>query len=611
VTCALALAAAMFMPLPARAADEECDAMSMKFASPADNLCVPAIASNINFVINGIDAEWTNGIFYDHAENWGGLDKQARLRISRKATGINKSDLFLFFNVTGDTLATGLDEIRIGLNPGTDPAKSILIKIHPNPIGPTLPKETFTFDAGMHKWVSAGNGNAWMPAANVATVTSVNAGTWTTEVKISLDAIPTNPITGADFRLHAELFADDGVQTINYQWPPQYNYVGLHDFICANPERDHPMSFATGSGGNCPHQDLNIANGAYSCGDVYILRNGVKSTEIAINQINEFHADVSNPGPGTAPDAEVYLTLLQLGTSTAPIAANFDNTNATIVNFFNSKYGAWMTATDKLDSGTPKPPTPFNVPVPIETGARFKWKPADETRFGDPAKFVGTHKCTAAFVNFKDDPNFANNFSFCNTSVVACPTGQLCAMALWIGQAYPYIQPKDGKPARLAVSVINAPFAGWLKAAKLTMEGSGAERIRENVFEIHVPERREVPVRLSMTIPRVAEALHPSVVPAAFMASPEPIKPPRGRGSDPIKERSVRLAKIYGNRPLLVVQNFVPISYETGLNQNRNQLFAPTSYVAFAINTKPIKPFPSPRPAPSLRPTPPVGGDVP
>ena len=132
-----------------------------------------------------------------------------------------------------------------------------------------------------------------------------------------------------------------------------------------------------------------------------------------------------------------------------------------------------------------------------------------------------------------------------------------------------------------------ANLLGWLKAAKLTMEGAGAERIRENVFEIHVPERREVPVRLSMTIPRVAEGVHPSVVPAAFMASPEPIKPPRGRGSDPIKERNARLAKIYGNRPLLIVQNFVPFAYETGLNNGRNQLFAPTSYVAFAINTKP------------------------
>ena len=76
-------------------------------------------------------------------------------------------------------------------------------------------------------------------------------------------------------------------------WTPAT--ADIREKPCANPERDHPMSFATGAGGNCPHQDLNIANGAYSCGDVYILRNGVKSTEIAINQVNEFHADVSNP----------------------------------------------------------------------------------------------------------------------------------------------------------------------------------------------------------------------------------------------------------------------------------------------------------------------------
>jgi hypothetical protein len=578
------LAVTLFSPQVALAADEECDLASPIFASPAHNLCVPAIGTTTEFVLDGFDSEWTPGIFYDHTEYFGGGFQQARVRVSRKARGIDKSDLFLFFEATGDAVAAGLDEIRIGLNPGTTSGNSTLIKIHPFNVMPTLFKDTFTFNSATG-WSSAGSGDAWMPAGNVAVRQDVPSGTWFAEIKISLDAIPVNPITTPDFRLYLEMFANDGVTTIDYQWPAQYGFLDQHDFICSNPSRWHPMSFTTGAGGNCPHPDVNIAGGLYSCDAIYVLRNGLKSREIAINQNNEFHVDVTNPGPGNAPDMQVYLTLMSLGISTSPLAMNYSHTDAAIVNFFDDRYGSWMVATDSLDTGTPKPPTLFSVNAGLtNTAARFTWRPADETRFGDPSAFVDGHKCTAAFVNFKDDPNFANNFSNCNTSIVLCPSGEICAMAFTIGQFYPYLRPIDGARVRFTINAINEPFEGWFKRTQFKIAGSGTKQIRENLFELPVPEKKDVPLKLSITPPRTKDA-PPNYGTRPSTPSAQAVQ--KG-GSDPIKDRNARLRKIYGDRPLIVLEGLVPTSFETGLTpRSREQLYAPSAYVAFAIDNAP------------------------
>jgi hypothetical protein len=595
----LLLTALPFAQRPALAADEECDTTTPapKYATPADNLCVPAIASKVNFVVNGSDSEWAAGTFYDHDEYNGGGSRQARVRVSRKATGVGRSDLFLFFDVTGDNLATGLDEIRIGLNPGTTPANTTLIKIHPFPVAPTPFKAAFTFNPGAAAWTAISD--AWLPMANISVAQNVAAATWRAEIKISLDQIPSNPIAGDTFRLHLELFSHDNVSDpVDFQWPPQYGYAGEHNNICSNPERAHPMSFATGTGANCPHADVHIAGGLYSCGDVYIRRGGAKSNEIAVSQMNEFHADVTNDpaSEANATDVEVYLTILQLGISTAPIAMNFNHvTDTNIVNFFHSKYGAWMTATDKLDTGSPSPPPPFNVNTgATNIDARYNWRPSDETRFGPPANFVGSHKCTAAFVNFKDDPNFANNFSFCNTSIVNCPTGQNCIMSFEMAQNFPYFPPKDDARALVAVTAFNEPSPGWLKSLQLRMEAPGLERIRENLFEVRLPARRGVPVRLTITPPRVGRNEYPGgggLIPAVHAASlAEPVGE---RGSDPVRERQARLRRIYGDRPMVIVEGFMPTAYETGLDgTSRVPLYGPTSYVAFVVNTKPTQPPP-------------------
>jgi hypothetical protein len=252
-----------------------------------------------------------------------------------------------------------------------------------------------------------------------------------------------------------------------------------------------------------------------------------------------------------------------------------------------------MTATDSLDTGTPKPPTLFSVnSATTDTGSRFSWRPSDETRFGDPANFVASHKCTAAFVNYKDDPNFANNFSYCNTSIVACPTGEICAMAFAIGQFYPYLAPVDLARMRFTISAINEPFPGWLKRTQFKIEGEGLKQIRENLFEMPVPAKRDVPVKLSIVAPPLTQGAVQrdegeglGLVPSAHAAAVAPTAAAQKGGSDPIKDRNERLKKIYGDRPLIVLEGLVPTAFETGLTpRSREQLYAPSAYVAFAID---------------------------
>ncbi|MGB8508495.1 MAG: hypothetical protein WCD76_08815, partial [Pyrinomonadaceae bacterium] len=541
------------------AVDEECDTNSPVLTSPANDLCVPAIGGN--FTIDAFDTEWSAGNFYEHSEYAGGGVQQARVRVSRKATGVNKSDLFLFFYVTGDAVQTGLDEIRIGLNPGTTPANSTLIKLHPSPINGTLPKETLTFNAGAGTWNTAGSGDAWMPPANVSVRSVPASASWFAEVKISLDKIPTNPITGASFRLYLELIADDNVTPISYQWPAEY-VAGEHNFICANPARWQPMSFGT----NC-FPDLSIANGLYSCDAIYVLRNGAKSTEIAVGQQNEFHADVTNGGSAVANGVVVYMASLKTGISAGPVSMNYDFADPTITQFFNERFGPWLTPVDKLDTGTPKPPTPFNVNGgATETGARFNWKPTDEARFGTAADFIGTHKCTAAFVNFKDDPNFGNNISYCNTSIVACPTGQVCAMAFQMGQSFAFGHQGAEAVSRIVISGLNTT-PDWFKRAELRIDGQGIERIGDHTYQLRVPQRGDVPVQLAINTPRVTGQNHTSLMPEVFAQSPPSTdKPPTGDnkgGSDIVKERDERLHKMYGNRPIILVEGLSQAFFET------------------------------------------------
>lgn len=569
-------------PPAVMAIDEECDPASTIYNSPADNLCVPAIATTQNYTIDAHDNDWVTGNYYDpNPSDWqAGMTQSARLRISRKATGIGKSDLYLFLEAHGDNLTTLNDEIRIGLNPGTDPANNTLIKIHPftGAALTTLTRDVYNYNPGTTTWSQISN--AWLPIpADIVARNDAPTASWYVEIKIPLDQIPNHPITSTDFRLYVQITADDNVNAITYQWPEEYEAPSNNN-ICVNPQRWHPMSF----GGGCA-PDLNIANGVYSCSAIYVLRNGAKSSEIGIHEVNEFHADVTNPDTTKdAPNAQVYLTLLQLGISTGPLAMNYDNTDPIITNWFKEKYGTWMLAIDRLDHGTPKPPTPYTaVHNSTNTAARFNWKPADETRFGLINNFVGDHKCTAAFVNFKDDPNFDNNFSYCNTSVVKCPTGEICPLSFHLGSFFAHGHPAGAFQERVIVSALNEPYPGWLSQGTIAVDGRGIKRIGNNTFEIEVPEQGEIPLQFSFTPPG-GQPRKPGIVARSLAV---------GDGAT-IHERDDYLKTTYGNMPLVFIEGFAAYAYETGANGEPLQLYRPTSYVAFAVDTGTKGPPPPP-----------------
>jgi hypothetical protein len=390
--------------------DEECD-NTLTYDNVTNRICVPNIETTSDYILDGNRGDWLPANYYVFTE-YAGTTQAVQAFVSCKKRGYNKTDLFLFFEVSQDGLGTMYDEIRIGLNPGLVSDNNTLIKIYPWLSASSVVDSVYDYNSGAGRWDNVTSTYATRVGKFVK-YEHTSTEYWSVEMKIQLDSLP-NPITGTDFRLYMELQSDvGGGAFVNaYAWPPHY-VSGEHNYICANPQRWHPMNFGSGC-----FADVSIANGLYSCGDIYIKRGGSKSTDIYVNQTNEFHADVTGDLSKNATDIKVYMTILQLGISTAPIAMNYNNTDTNIKNWFQQKWGTWLLATDKLDSGTPKPPTSFNVNAgSLNTDARFNWKPSDETRFGTPAEMVGSHKCTAAFVDYKDDPNMNNNCSYCERSI--------------------------------------------------------------------------------------------------------------------------------------------------------------------------------------------------
>ncbi len=563
------------------AADEECD-VALSYDEVADRLCLPGIALEDDIVIDGDRSDWAADSYYNFSEH-SGLTHQVQAFVSHKKTGFNQNDLYIFFEIgANDATGTFDDEIRIGLNSGTDPDDNVLVVIHPFG-GGGVTTDVYDYDPGTNTWNPAGAG--WLAAADVAVLEDPVSEYWSVEIRLPLHSAP-NPITGNDFRLYMETHVDDTQAVIVYPWPPHYVF-GAHNYICVNPQRWHPMSF----GEDC-FADLHIANGLYSCDAVYILRDGAKSREIVVDEMNEFHADVTNGDANlNAEDVQVYMTLLQLGTSTAPLAMNYSHTDVNVRNWFEEQWGSWLLATDELDTGSPKPPDTFTVNASsTNTDARFNWRPSDETRFGDPADMIGSHKCTAAFVDYKNDPNMANNFSYCNTQIVDCPEGQVCMMNFWMGNYYAYNHAQGAAAARqlLRASALNTPYAGWFKNAKLQLKGEGIERIKPNVYQIYVPRKGNNKVEFGIAAPprrrqdlkswqkRIGQLLG---IPADAHAAG--LKP-----NEIVARRNKRLVEMYGDYPIVIMESLVEAGYKHSERQDRVQLYRPTNYVAFVIKPK-------------------------
>jgi len=584
----------------ALALNEECSTDPVFTYDSTNPLCEPGIETTNDYVIDGSRGDWRPGnyhVFNDYAAPAAG---DVQVFVSHKKRGFNKADLFLFFEVSAnDPDALCADEIRIGLNPSdSDPTGNTLIKFRPfwadaceggTSTTRRVKIEAYDYDDASSSWTPVSS--SWLPPANFAVVEDPATESWSVEMKIPLDQLPT-PITTNDFRLILELHSARSVTgTMTFAWPAHYP-IGLHNYICTNSHSWYPMSF-----GDTCYADLSIGNGLYSCDDVYISRRGVKSREIVAGAMNEFHADVTNNSTSkVATDAQVYMTLLKLGTGTAPIAMNYDHNNTNIKNWFHEQWGSWLFATDKLDYGTPKPPTKFTIAAGTEdTAARFYWKPSDESRFGDAAGMAGTHRCTAAFVDYKDDPDMSNNFSYCNTSIVNCPTGAVCALSFWMGPHFAYNHPPGNFKQRFRLSALNEPYEGWFEKTKITLSGEGVKSLGRNLFEAPIQKNGEKPLKLEITLPSAPQKykykISKSIPGLVSEANAQGMEDVRGPGNNQIRERNERLKKIYGDRPIVLVEGIVPAGYKTGTKKDNVQLYRVTSYVAYAINqSKPEPP---------------------
>ena len=548
----------------------ECDLSVPDYDDVANRLCVSGIDIENDYVIDGNKSDWTPGNYYAF-DNYAGSGTGAQVFVSHKKRGFNKTDLYLFFEVLGDDPnATIYDEIRIGLNTELTPDDNTLIKVKPwaGPLPDTLIIEVFDYNpAGPGTWIPVDT--TWL-SGNIAFTENSLTETWSVEMKIPLDQIPIHPITSTDFRLLLELHSNStALDTITYAWPPHYIFPEAHDHICTNPHKWHPMSFGTGC-----FADVRVPNGLYSCDSVYVLRKGVKSGEIAAYQSNEFHADVTGDPAEDATAVQVYMTLLKLGVNTSPIAMNYDHTDNNIKNWFKEQWGTWMEATDKLDTGTPKPPVNFNVNAgTTNTDDRFTWRPSDETRFGTPDEMVGNHKCTAAFIDYKDDPNMSNNFAYCNTEIVDCPTGEICIRKFWIGQHYAYAHPDGNYKAQLKINVFNEPFDGWFNRSKHKLSGNGVKAIGQNLYEVPMPQSGDKPLSFQITVP--------------YPPSPDDYRyketTKRRSTNNSIKSQNEILKQIYGDKPVILIEGYVPAGYKTGAGGEKIQLYRPISYLAFAV----------------------------
>ncbi len=569
----LLMTAFLLCGYPLHPQDTACDT-GILLDSITDRLCIPGSPIDKVYTIDGTrgTGEWEAANYYLFNEYDG---SGARVYVARKNREFGKTDLYLFFEVSGlDGVPTFDDEVRVGLNPGISNSENTLIKYRPwGSSGAET--DVFIYDGPSDTW---GPPTVAWPGGDFAHWEDAGSASWAVEMRIPLEDLP-HPITGTDFRLFLELQVDDNVSVITFRWPAHYT-TDDHTYICTNPERWRPMSF----GGDC-FPDLHINNGLYSCDSIYIRRNSAKTSNIYVHEDNKFHADVVNPhGSKNAVNVKVYMTLLKFGTSTEPLAMNYDHTDAAVKNWFEQKWGTWLLAVDHLDHATPNPPTPFDVNASTtNTAERLSWQPADETRFGDPSNMAGSHRCTAAFVDYKNDPNFENNLSYCNTQMVDTLGARRFIHPFWMGPYIPYV-PEPGCPIMLLkLRALNEPYRGWFDRSQFNIRGKDAEvrKIAENLYEAPLPPKGNHEMLFTFTMPRdpgddgKGIFKKPLAGPAAYNAG---------------EEMERRLRKIYGNRPIVLIEGLVPAGYKWVKARGKKEkvdLYRIASYAAFAVKLPP------------------------
>jgi hypothetical protein len=308
--------------------------------------------------------------------------------------------------------------------------------------------------------------------------------------------------------------------------------------------------------------DVYINSAWNTCADIYINARDANARKIAIDKVNEFHAVVhgdNDPGAAVAKNVLVYLDISHLGNGDLPYAMNYPHTDSHI---------NWEGAANSLNRATPKPPSPFDVSAAsTNDNIRVSWKPSDET----PNPFIDSeHVCVNAYVYYKDDPNFDNNFGQCNMEFVSTVAGRRLTMAFDVGNRFRGFGMNPVGELFIVPAVVNS--GGRLTSKnewQIRLVGEGVKQVSPLGHLITLLKRGQ-PQKVEFSF----------IVPEGISKKTDTLDPRR------IGYRSRQITRMfYKDRPLLILKSFVPI--RTKDKEGREMVtLRPGSYIGFAFDLK-------------------------
>jgi hypothetical protein len=471
-----------------------------------------------------------------------------------------QSDLYLYFEAT-DADINDIVAVTVALSPtatATD-GKAVVIRpfaVNPPPgavdnQAPAAAPETRRWTGAWTAWAAPGT------AVQVRAAYNTTTAYWGVEVKLHLADFG---ITGDQFFLATRWRGEpeNSANAIELWKPLTSDPNNAADFPTSDPTTWLRMSF----GANCM-PDVSINSQWNTCADIYINARDANARKIGIDNVNEFHAvvhgdpDAGDPSQGgvTANGVLVYLDISHLGNGAQPFAMNYPHTDANI---------NWESAANSLATATPEPPTPFNVAAGASNDdVRLQWKPASEA----PNPFAnGEHVCVNAYVYFKDDPNLDNNFGQCNMEFVQAVPGRALMRAFGMGMGFRQVgrTQQDVTELVLLPAVLNSGYRVDEKhPLPMRLTGDGVEGIGDGGYRVRLPGRgRDAELRMELMVPdEIFTPLDKERV-----------------GRNP----QARLTReFYGERPLVVLQSFIPRIATVGAR--RITVLTPASYVGFAL----------------------------
>lgn len=477
-----------------------------------------------------------------------------------------ESDLYLVFEAEGVADIDDITMVSFALNEGANPNDNFGFMIKPttSPTPLTGSGTNQTPDS-----ITVYTGSTWTEDPTLAGAVDAEfaydaaAGYWGVEVVVRL---PDLGVTGDSFYMttHWRTTAP-GLPAASDDWTP-WSAAPPAAAANVNMPNPDPMEWTWYSFGTSCAPDVYINSEWNTCTDIYINAQDANARVIGVNNVNEFHAIVHgdihlDPGLGgrTADDVLVYMDISHLGIGGSPWAMNYDHTDANI---------NWEGAGNTLQTTTPVPPAPFSVaPQATNDDVRVSWKPADEDNnpFAD-----GQHVCVNAYVYYKDDPNFDNNFGQCNMQFVDTVPGRAQFFSLLIGPGFRRIGGLVPNELILVPTVVNSPIPlteanEW----QVELTGEWIEQVGALEYRLRLPEPDYVPKgELSFVVPERKRS-----------------DAPERRADGFVSRSDLVTRKYYGNRPLLIVQSFVPIPY-TPEKGTPVTLLRPGSYAGFAINVR-------------------------